>query len=105
MSTLIIPVLVTVLLRVPMFHLGFASLTFFLRPFDDPIVTWMLRGLFSTHFLAVGVGCGRGTAATAGRSVGCAGCTWAASPTTRCNAVQRVAVIGFIQVACFAART
>jgi len=67
MSTLNIPVLVTVLLRVPMFCFGFASLTFFLRQFDDPIVTWVLKGLFSTYFLAVGVGCGRGTVATAAR--------------------------------------
>ena len=88
MSTLNIPVLVTVLLRVPMFCFGFASLTFFLRPFDDPIVTWVLKGLFSTYFLAVGVGCRRGTAATARRSVGCAGCTSAASPTTQCNAAR-----------------
>lgn len=48
-----LPLLATVILLFPMFYFAMASLTFFLRRFDDPIVTWMLRGLFDVYFLAV----------------------------------------------------
>jgi hypothetical protein len=46
----------TIILLLPMFYFFFASLAFFLRQFSDPVVTWLLRGLFDTYFLAV-VGC------------------------------------------------
>ena len=47
------PLLVTVILLFPMFYFAIVSLTFFLRRFDDPTVTWMLRGLFSLYFRVV----------------------------------------------------
>lgn len=37
----------------PMFYFLFTSLTFFLRKLNDPVVTWLLRGLFDTYFIAV----------------------------------------------------
>ena len=57
-----LPVLVTVVMLFPMLYFGIASLTFFLRKFDDPIVTWMLRGLCSTYFVVVSVCCALGAA-------------------------------------------
>ncbi|NMJ40751.1 hypothetical protein GWK16_05830 [Roseomonas sp. JC162] len=57
-----IPLLVTVILLFPMLYFAIASLTFYLRSFDDPIVTWMLRGLFGAYFLAVAVCCSLGAA-------------------------------------------
>lgn len=36
-----------------MLYVLFAAPTFFLRPLADPVVTWMLRGLFDTYFPAV----------------------------------------------------
>jgi hypothetical protein len=53
----------TILLLLPMVYFLFASLTFFLARFEDPVVTWMLRGLFKVYFLALGIGCGLGTLA------------------------------------------
>lgn len=39
-----------------MIYFFFTSFTFLLAKFSDPVVTWLLRGLFNTYFLAV-VGC------------------------------------------------
>jgi hypothetical protein len=50
--------LATIILIFPMLYFLVASPTFLLRPLSDPIVTWMLRGLFNVHFLAVSVTCG-----------------------------------------------
>lgn len=47
----------TILLMAPMIYFAFVSLTFFLRRLDDPVVSWMLRGLFSVYFAAVMLGC------------------------------------------------
>lgn len=49
--------LATIILIFPMLYFLVASPTFLLRPLSDPIVTWMLRGLFNVHFLAVSVTC------------------------------------------------
>jgi hypothetical protein len=57
MSSYNLPVLATVVLLLPMIYFGIASLTFFLRTFDDPMVTWMLRGLIGISFLAVSTCC------------------------------------------------
>jgi hypothetical protein len=46
----------TVLLLLPMMYFLIASLTFFLRGLDDPVVSWMLRGLFNVYFTLVMVG-------------------------------------------------
>lgn len=50
--------LTTIILMFPMLYFLVASPTFLLRPLSDPIVTWLLRGLFNFHFLAVSVTCG-----------------------------------------------
>jgi len=50
--------LATILLIFPMLYFLVASPTFLLRPLSDPIVTWLLRGLFDVYFLAVSVTCG-----------------------------------------------
>ena len=50
----------TVILLGPMLYFLVASPTFLLRPLSDPVVTWLLRGLFNVQFQLVGV-----TAATA----------------------------------------
>ncbi|MGG5819750.1 hypothetical protein [Falsiroseomonas sp. HW251] len=47
----------TVLLILPMVYFTISSLTFFLKRLDDPVVGWMLRGLFSVYFKAVIAGC------------------------------------------------
>lgn len=62
MASYNLPVFFTVILIVPMLYFGIASLTFFLRPFEDPIVTRMLRGLFATYFAAVAACCALGAA-------------------------------------------
>lgn len=61
----------TILLLLPMVYFLLASLTFFLRGFDDPVVTWMLRGLFSVYFTAAILACGLAVTAflLAGRPV------------------------------------
>ena len=46
-----------VILLFPMVYFLIASLAFFLRRLSDPVVTWMLRGLFNTYFIALAV-CG-----------------------------------------------
>lgn len=46
-----------IILLFPMLYFLLASSTFLLRPMSDPIVTWLLRGLLNTYFLAV-VACG-----------------------------------------------
>jgi hypothetical protein len=51
-----IPLGATILMLLPMLYFLIASLTFFLRGFDDPVVTWMLRGLFNVYFTLVIVG-------------------------------------------------
>lgn len=43
----------TIILLLPMVYFLLASLTFFLRGFADPVVGWMLHGLFKAYFLAV----------------------------------------------------
>lgn len=45
--------LTTIILIFPMLYFLVATPTFLLRPLSDPIVTWMLRGLFNVYFLAV----------------------------------------------------
>lgn len=50
--------LATIILMFPMLYFLVASPTFLLRPLSDPIVTWMLRGLFNVYFLAMGGTCG-----------------------------------------------
>jgi hypothetical protein len=42
-----------IVLLFPMFYFQVASLTFFLRPMGDPVVTWLMRGLFNTWLLGV----------------------------------------------------
>jgi hypothetical protein len=42
-----------IILLFPMMYFFLASLTFFLRTMSDPVVTWLLRGLFDTYFLAL----------------------------------------------------
>lgn len=49
--------LATIILIFPMLYFLMASPTFLLRPLSDPIVTWMLRGLFNVYFLTVSVTC------------------------------------------------
>jgi hypothetical protein len=75
MSVQGLPLAATVLLTLPMVYFLIASLTFFLRGFDDPVVGWMLRGLLSFYFVAVTIGCALGAAAfaVAGRPVVAAG--------------------------------
>ncbi len=46
----------TIFMLLPMFYFLIASLTFFLRGFDDQVVTWMLRGLFNVYFILVIIG-------------------------------------------------
>ena len=43
----------TIILLLPMVYFFLASLAFFLRTFSDPVVTWLLRGLFDTYFRSV----------------------------------------------------
>ncbi len=59
----------------PMLYFLIASLTFFLRGFDDPVVTWMLRGLFNVYFTLVIAGSSLAALAfvVAGRPVVAAG--------------------------------
>jgi hypothetical protein len=49
--------LAIVILLFPMLYFLIASLAFFLRKMSDPVVTWMLRGLFNAYFIAL-VACG-----------------------------------------------
>ncbi len=42
-----------IILLFPMLYFLLASVTFLLRPMGDPIVTWLLRGLLNTCFIAV----------------------------------------------------
>jgi hypothetical protein len=62
MANLNYPVLVTIVLLLPMLYFGITSLAFFLRSFDDPIVTRLLRGLFGFCFLAASLCCAFGAA-------------------------------------------
>jgi hypothetical protein len=55
--------LATIILMFPMLYFLVASPTFLLRPLSDPVVTWMLRGLFNVYFLVVSVTCGIATMA------------------------------------------
>lgn len=50
--------LATIILMFPMLYFLLASPTFLLRRLSDPIVTWMLRGLFNSYFLVVTGACG-----------------------------------------------
>lgn len=43
----------TVILLFPMLYFLLASTTFLLAKLSDPVVTWLLRGLFDTYFLAI----------------------------------------------------
>ena len=47
----------TIILLGPMLYFLVTSLTFLLRPLSDPVVTWLLRGLFNVHFLLVSATC------------------------------------------------
>ena len=69
------PLLVTVILLFPMLYFAIASLTFYLRRFEDPVVTWMLRGLLNVYFLAVAACCALGATvfAAAGRPMAAVG--------------------------------
>ena len=58
MTTSGFALLATIILLLPMVYFLVSSLTFLLRPLSDPIVTWLLRGLFSVHFLLVSATCG-----------------------------------------------
>lgn len=60
----------TIILLFPMMYFLIASLTFFLRPFEDPRVTWLLRGLFNVYFLAIAVLAGLALAAFTGAGRG-----------------------------------
>lgn len=40
----------------PTLYFLIASPTFLLARFDDPVVTWLLRGLFSVHFRLISIG-------------------------------------------------
>jgi hypothetical protein len=61
----------TIILLFPMLYFLVASPTFLLAKFEDPVVTWLLRGMFSFHFRAVSVVCLIGVVAfaMAGRPV------------------------------------
>jgi hypothetical protein len=50
--------LATIILTFPMLYFLVAAPTFLLKPLSDPIVTWMLRGLFSVYFSVVSATCG-----------------------------------------------
>ena len=47
----------TIILLLPMLYFLLASPTFLLRPLSDPVVTWLLRGLYSVHFRLVAITC------------------------------------------------
>lgn len=47
----------TIVLLLPMLYFLIASPTFLLAKLEDPVVTWLLRSLFSFHFLAVSIVC------------------------------------------------
>lgn len=49
----------------PTLYFLIASPTFLLAKFDDPIVTWLLRGLFSVHFRLICIGSAIGIVAFA----------------------------------------
>jgi hypothetical protein len=61
----------TIILIFPMLYFLVASPTFLLATLEDPVVTWLLRGLFSFHFRAVSIAClvGAVAFAMAGRPV------------------------------------
>jgi len=61
----------TIILIFPMLYFQLVTPTFLLAKLTDPTVTWLLRGLFNTHFMIVSVGCAIGTVAftVAGRPV------------------------------------
>jgi hypothetical protein len=61
----------TIILIFPMLYFLVASPTFLLARLEDPVVTWLLRGLFSFHFRAVSIACliGAVAFAMAGRPV------------------------------------
>lgn len=65
MSTHAFALAATIILTLPMLYFLLASPTFLLRPLSDPVVAWLLRGLFGVHFLLVGVTCGIAAAAFA----------------------------------------
>lgn len=47
----------------PTIYFLIASPTFLLAKFEDPVVTWLLRGLFSVHFRLICIGSFVGTVA------------------------------------------
>jgi uncharacterized membrane protein YqhA len=61
----------TIILLLPMLYFLIASPTFLLAKFEDPVVTWLLRGMFSFHFRVVSIACliGAVAFALAGRLV------------------------------------
>lgn len=50
------PLAATVILLLPMLYFLFSTITFLLAKLSDPVVTWLLRGLFNTYFVAL-IGC------------------------------------------------
>jgi hypothetical protein len=60
-----------VAVMLPTLYFLIASPTFLLARFDDPVVTWLLRGLFSVHFRLISIGSGVGIVAfmIAGRPI------------------------------------
>jgi hypothetical protein len=61
----------TIIMLFPMLYFFIVTPTFFLMTFNDPVVTWLLRKLFSVYFRTVGICCGLAVAAfvIAGRPV------------------------------------
>jgi hypothetical protein len=53
----------TIILLFPMLYFFIASPTFLLAKLEDPVVTWLMRSLFSFHFRAVTIVCAIGTIA------------------------------------------
>ncbi len=53
----------TVALLLPTMYFLIASPTFLLRQFEDPVVSWLFRGLLSLHFRLIGIGSVFGVAA------------------------------------------
>lgn len=60
-----------VAILLPTLYFLIASPTFLLAKFEDPVVTWLLRGLFSVHFRLIYIGSAIGIVAflIAGRPV------------------------------------
>jgi len=51
----------TIIFLLPMFYFLIASPTFLLAKLEDPVVTWLLRGLFNMHFVLITIAGSLGT--------------------------------------------